>query len=332
MVPIIVIDVLENRLRRVGKLLNILLIDYTTKKNIIWATDSYKGHGKEFDSKKPVRPELVTGIYGKLIQPRAAKSLEEQRHRTKDKAEVFTPLRIVEQMNTMIDEARGLQKIDETNWQSYVRELKLEIACGEAPFIVSRYNPTAHTRKLIKLENRVGFLDKKLKVISQFCDDKEDWVFWAKEAFKASYGYEWQGDNVLLARENLLYSLVDYYKDKFGRRPPLMIQEEFAEIISWNIFQMDGLKYVVPMSCHHETKITPGELTLFGETPDIVENYECEGCKFNRPLRHNGKYVKVMDWHENKPVNFISLIEDKNTSYDNSFNTPQNQKKFKLYS
>lgn len=298
------IDILENTLRRIGKLLNILLIDCTTKKNIIWSTDSYEKYGKDFSPKLHILPELVTGKFGLLIQPRAAKSLEEQRKRTKDKAEVFTPLKIVDQINKAVDTSL----VDKNNWQEYVRELKLEITCGEAPFIVSRYNPTAHTRKLISLDKRVGFLDKKLKIVSKYCDKKEDWLFWVKESFKASYGYEWQGDNVLLARENLLYTFIDYYKAKFKQLPNLKLQEEFAEIISWNIFQMDGLKYVVPMSCHHETKIIKGMSTLFEKKPDTVEKYECEGCKYNRSSKHNGKYVKIMDWRKNKVVRFVGLI------------------------
>jgi len=298
------IDILENTLRRTGDLLDVLLFDRTTKKNIIWSTDSYEKLGKGFLVKKQIKPELVTGTYGKLIQPRAAKSLDEQRRRTKDKAEVFTPLKIVDLMNKAVESHLP----NENNWQDYVRELKLEITCGEAPFIVSRYNPMAHTSKLIKLENRVGFLDRKLKIVSRYCDKKADWLFWAKEAFRASYGYEWQGDNVLLARENLLYTLIDYYQDKFGRRPTLSVQEEFAEIISWNIFQMDGLRYVIPMSCHHEAKVIPSTQTLFEEIPEKVEKYECEGCKYHRSHKHNGRYVKIMDWEKNKAVMFLDLI------------------------
>jgi hypothetical protein len=286
-------------------LLDILLIDRTTKKNIIWATDSYEKLGKEYSYKKRIKPKLVTGKHGLLIQPRAAKSLAEQRRRTKEKAEVFTPLKIVDQINKAT-EKEGLP--NKNNWQEYVCELRLEISCGEAPFIVSRYNPNAHTGKLIKLKNRVGFLDRKMKIISKYCNKREEWLFWAKEAFKASYGYEWQGDNVLLARENLLYTLVDYYKNKFNRAPSLTVKEEFAEIISWNIFQMDGLKYVIPMSCHHESKVIPGEWTLFEETPNTIEKHECEGCKYNRRYKHNGRYVKVMDWNKNKIIRFVDLI------------------------
>ena len=303
------IDILENALRRIGNLLDILLIDRTTKKNIIWATDSYEERGKEYLAKKYIMPELVTGRNGMLIQPRAAKSLIEQRHRTKDKAEVFTPLKIVDQINNAVDKS---SLPDKKNWQQYIRELKLEISCGEAPFIVGRYDPTSRTGKLIKLDKRVGFLDKKLKIVSKYCRDKKEWIFWAKEAFKASYGYEWQGDNVLIARENLLYTFIDYYKAKFKRLPTIKMQEEFAEIISWNIFQMDGLKYVVPMSCHHKIKIIKGVSTLFEVKPDTVEKYECEGCKFNRPNKHNGKYVKIMDWNKNKVIRFMDLINKAN--------------------
>lgn len=298
------IDILENTIRQIGDLLDILLIDRTTKKNIIWATDSYEHLGKYFLSKKNILPTSVTDKYGLLIQPRAAKNLEEQHRRTKDKAEVFTPLRVIEQINNTTDTLSN-----KNNWKDYVRELRLEITCGEAPFIVTRYNPTSHTGKLIKLKNRVGFLDKKLKVVSKYCKDKNDWLFWSKEAFKSSYGYDWQGDNVLLARENLLYTFIDYYSDKFKERPSVKLQEEFAEIISWNIFQMDGLRYVIPMSCHHENKIIPAVQTLFEEIPSKVEKYECEGCKYNRPNKHNGKYVKIMDWENNKVIKFIDLIK-----------------------
>ncbi len=303
-----VIDISENRLRNKGELLDILLLDRTTKKNIIWATDSYASRGKQYFPNQQMNAEQLTGAYGKLIQPRATKSLEEQRFRTRDRAEVFTPLKVVDQMNKMIDWAGERHTPDESNWMDYVKELKLEISCGEAPFIVSRYNPTAHTGKVIELKHRVGFLDRKLHTVSKFCNSPDEWIEWAKEAFKASYGYEWQGDNVLIARENLLYSLIDYYEDKFGHEPSLEVQQEFAEIISWNIFQMDGIKYVTPMSCRHETRVIPGMLTLFGDLPDSVESYECEGCKFNRPSKHNGRYVVIMDWAAKKQTKFVQLL------------------------
>jgi len=97
------IDIRENTLRSMGDLLDMLLIDRTTKKNIIWATDSYEVHGQDFSPHKHIKPELITGSHGNLIQPRAAKSLTEQRQRTKDKAEVFTPLETVEKINRTVE-------------------------------------------------------------------------------------------------------------------------------------------------------------------------------------------------------------------------------------
>ena len=245
----------------------------------------------------------MTGKYGTPIQPRAAKSPEEQRRRTKDKGEVFTPLKIVDQMNKALESRQP----NKNNWHEYVRELKLEITCGEAPFIVSRYNPTAHGQ-LIKLSSRVGFLDRKLKIVSKYCHKRDEWLRWAKEAFKASYGYEWQGDNVLLARENLLYTFIDYYEAKFSKRPSLKVQEEFAKVISWNIFQMDGLRYVVPMSCHYESRPISNTSSLFDDIPVKVEKHECEGCKYGRLDKHNGRYVKVMDWGKNKTVRLVNVF------------------------
>lgn len=299
------IDIKESVLRRTDGLLNILLKDRTTGKNILWSTDSYQNKGKEFAPKKQIKPELVTGIYSKIIQPRASKGLVEQRQRTKEKAEVFTPRKIIKKINNAIDEGKVINK---TNWQEYVSELRLEITCGEGPFIATRYNPTSSTGKLLKIKYRVGFLDKKLKKVSKYCHTEEEWLKWSKKAFKTSYGYEWQGDNILIARENLLYTFIDYFKDKFHHRPSTEILEEVAKIISWNIFQMDGLKYVIPMSCHHEFIIVPKNLTIYGDIPDVVEKYECEGCKFNRHTKHNGKYVKIMDWNKNIQLNFIDLV------------------------
>jgi len=301
------IDIKESKLRRTRKLLDILLCDRTTGKNIIWGTDSYEKYGKSFAQKKQITPSFVTGRYGKLIQPRAAKSLDEQRQRTKNKAEVFTSLKVVDKINKNGEAFGDRQPPSKKNWQGYVRELRLEITCGEAPFIASRYNPMANTGKLIKLERRVGFLDRKLRVVSRYCDDKKEWLFWAIEAFKASYGYEWQGDNVLLARENLLYTLIDYYEAKFVQTPSTKVREEFAEIISWNIFQMDGLKYVIPMSCHPEKHETQGRLEIFVNTDNEVAEETCFGCKQELPFKHNGVYVTIMDWVNGKEVRFVDV-------------------------
>jgi hypothetical protein len=299
------IDIREDSLAKKDNLLEILLQDKTTSTNILWATDSYKSKGEMFTPLAQIKTELVTGIYGSLIQPRAVKSKEEQLYRTREKAEVFTPLSIVKQMNNACD----TKHITKNNWQEYVALLKLEITCGEAPYIVSRYDPVSDSQELLPLKKRVGFLDRKLSIISKYCDT-EDWVKWAKIAHQSSYGYEWQGDSLLIARENLLYTFIDYYKDKFKKSPSLDLQKEIAEIIVWNIFQMDGLKYVIPMSCKSEKIIIKGEETLFEKEEDQIVEKLCVGCEKKTSTKHNGTYVKTMDWVKGEPIKFVDIVNN----------------------
>ena len=47
-------------------------------------------------------PELVTGMRGKLIMPRALKAAVMKKERTKTKAEVFTPIWIVKKQNDLL--------------------------------------------------------------------------------------------------------------------------------------------------------------------------------------------------------------------------------------
>lgn len=298
------IDIQEDYLLKKDNLLEVLLQDKTTGKNILWATDSYEMKGMKYSQIYPITSDLITAKNGDIIQPRAVKSKEEQLIRTRDKAEVFTPLHIVKQMNDACDNKR----ITKNNWQEYVGLLKLEITCGEAPYIISRYDPVSDKQELLPLNERVGFLDKKLSVVSKYCDSQEDWLKWAKVAFQSSYGYEWQGDSLLIARENLFYTFNDYYQAKFKETPNLESQKEIAEIIVWNIFQMDGLKYVIPMSCKAEKVVVTGAETLFGKENDRIEEKSCEGCLTKTVKSHNGIYAKTMDWKDNKIKRFVDII------------------------
>jgi hypothetical protein len=298
------IDIREDYLLKKDSLLDILLQDKTTGNTILWATDSYEQKGKKFASFAPITSDLVTGKNGKLIQPRSVKSKEEQLLRTRDKAEVFTPLSIVKQMNDACDTKR----ITKNNWQEYVALLKLEITCGEAPFIVSRYDPVSDKQELLPLVERVGFLDKKLTVVSKYCTTQDEWLKWAKIAFQSSYGYEWQGDSLLIARENLLYTFIDYYQAQFKEMPRIELQKAIAEIIAWNIFQMDGLKYVIPMSCKTEQITIKGAVSLFGKEDDQVVEKPCAGCENKTAKNHNGTYVRIMNWKEDKVIRFVDIV------------------------
>jgi hypothetical protein len=246
------------------------------------------------------------------------KSAEEQIQRIKDKAEVFTPSWVCNAQNNLVDEAWfgrpnvfNTESIDENgvhtwtptegkiafdneskdkNWKKYVRDTRLEITCGEAPYLVSRYDTT--TGEVIPIERRIGLLDRKLRVVCENCDTSEEWLDMAQEAYKNIYGYEWQGDNLLLAREALLFTFNDYFIAKFGKVPNYRSFKYIAYIISWNVWQMDGLKMVVPESCNN----VYGE-NLFGEK--VLQ--ECQACKKGDTLGHIGIPCIIRDWRKNQP-------------------------------
>ncbi len=311
------IDISENRLRNRGRVLDILLSMRNTKQNIIWATDSYTEFGRGYWSNNQVKKEQITGGHGTLIRPRAAKSKEEQKIRTKDKAEVFTPLKVVKEMNMAIDWLSKNYPVDKDNWLDYISELRLEITCGEGPFIAGRYNPISSSGVIVKPHSRVGFLDRKLQKVNKFASNKADWLKYAELALKSSYGYEWQGDNLLIARENILLTIDDFYRVKFKVKNGLTTKqlESFAEIISWNFFQMDGLKYVKPMSCRKDvvkpSTVQKNQTRLLPIEKAQKIQIKCEGCRLGNPLAHSGEYAVVMDWQKNKKIKFVKLVSTK---------------------
>lgn len=319
------IDIKENYLFRLDKeLLIILLKDHSSGKNIIWATDNYASLGYGFQSHDYITVESVTGYNGNVIKPRVEKSKDEQVNRIKQKAEVFTPSWICNKQNNLIDNAwfgkdnvfnteEGKDWIPTTDtihfptptgktWQDYVLDTRLEITCGEAPYLASRYDTV--TGEFINVERRIGLLDRKLRIVSENNDSEEDWLEWATIAFQNVYGYDWQGDNVLLARENLLFTFIDYYQNKFKKSPAIENIRNIAEILSWNIWQMDGLKFVIPDSCRQKGS---RQLSIF---EDEVDKEPCYGCLKNDPYSHTGIYCKIKDWKTNKTVKFVSLLKE----------------------
>lgn len=297
------IDINETEvLKQYPEVLEMLLKDHTTQQNIYWATDSYADRGKGYQFKDAITIDRITGDNGMIIRPRSVKSKDEQTKRSKDMAEVFTPSWVCNAQNNLIDDAWfGKQGVfnsespDHTwkaisgkieypegkTWKDYVRDTRLEITCGEAPYLVSRYDTVSGMP--IELTERIGLLDRKLRVVSENTETTGEFLDWCQEAYKNTYGYEWQGDNLLQAREALLFTFLDYYKAKFGEDPLLKSIQYIAYIISWNVWQMDGLKFCPP-----------------GEEP-------CEGDLFNP-----SNLCLIRDWRkprDKQKIYFKSLLK-----------------------
>jgi hypothetical protein len=342
------VDIKENEIYAISpELLHLLLKDHTLSKpgnqvNIFWATDNYEDMGKGYRYHDQIRCEAITGIHGEVIKPRAQKCREQQQQRSREMAEVFTPSWICNKQNNLVDDAWfGRKNVFNTEvdtpdgthtwvvtphkitfpegktWMDYVRDTRMEITCGEAPYLVSRYDTV--TGDPIDVDRRIGLLDRKLRVVGENTDTTTEWLEAAREAYRSTYGYEWQGDNLVLAREALLYTFMDYYKAKFGKKPQLKSLMSIAYIVSWNIWQMDGLKGVVPNSCVLEPKeeIRDGQLDMFPgefyETEPKSEPtlFECAGCRNKDIKQHNGSYCFIRDWSiKKKPASRKASPED----------------------
>lgn len=330
------IDILENRvLKETPGLLEVLLKDHTTQQNIFWATDSYAELGDGFRWHDSITVAAITGEHGDVIMPRVMKTRDEQQRRVKQMAEVFTPAWLVNKMNNAADEVWfGRQNVFNVpteegwrpteapvmmpkgkSWYDYVLATRLEITCGEAPFLTSRYDMISGVSIAIKV--RMGMLDRKLRIVNEHCTGDE-WTRWALLALGSVYGFEWQGDNLLLARESLLASFSESYEQQFGHKADRATLMLAAEIIAWNVWQMDGLKGVVPASCR-ETRIM--ETDFFGETK-VTSVSPCPGCEHDDITLHNGMRCCLRRWLPSETMipnhfdyNYTEIITKKYKTY-----------------
>ena len=303
--------------------LNKLLMDKTTGKNIIWATDSYSDRGKGYQRDQQMLFEQV--IKSGFLQPRILKSLDVQKERTKKNAEVYTPAWICNLMNNQIDQdwfddKKGFNQQEDKNWivnadhisflnqdkktwKEYVNRKVLEITCGEAPFLVSRYDSS--TGNPIDIQDRVGLFDRKLRVVTENTNNFEDWYKWALKALKSTYGYEFQGDSLLIGRVNVYLTLLENAKEIWNQDLTVKQQEQIADIICWNLFQMDGLTDCIPVGAPADQFVQPSLFDFFeieqtnDETtsPPVIINWWDNKSKMTiREMKEGNNMSKEKRW------------------------------------
>lgn len=285
----------------------LLLKDKTTRNNIKWGTDNYLSVSTLYTPEAEIKKSDLKSV---SILPRVKKTAEEQLSRTRDKAEVFTPSWICAIQNNQIDEAwfgwadsfcvvdgAGWKTVSDKvsfpegrTWKDYVEDIRLEITCGEAPYLTSRYDTV--TGDMIPVENRIGLLDRKLRVVTENTDGEEEWSLWARRAVESVYGYDFQGDNVFLARKNILLAYSEYMYSVFGHYPDKRTLQGLATVVAWNIWQMDGLNNSVPFS---SVLIVEKEEDLFGFVEEnIIES---------PPIQ-----CRIYDWKANRSVEFRLMV------------------------
>ena len=243
-----------------------LLLDKTTGENIIFAEDEYEGYGLTDLYTEDIMKELIAS---KQLNYRVRKSLEHQKSRTKKNAEVFTPSWICRDMIAMCEPPE--------DWQEFVQSTWLEITCGEGPYLVNLYDST--TGEKVPIDKRIGVLDRKFRLINthivqeDFTNErsyKRKWIDTMYDAMRSTYGYEFQGDNLFIARVNVLRCFVENFYVKWNKMPPDATIRKAIEIIQWNLWQMDGLKDTVPFSD------TPAKI-MDWKLNEVIEFRSCKG-------------------------------------------------------
>jgi hypothetical protein len=289
------------------QVLKALLRDKTTKKNIVWADNEYSYLGHGFHADDQITVEKITGRGNKTIRPRTEKDEDRQFSRTKAHAEVFTPSWLCCRMNNYLDEewfgvadvfnilhdrqwvsSKSPVEFGALTWRQYVDSRRLEITCGEAPFICSRYD-TVTGRKL-SVSERVGFLDRKLRVVSENAEDYETWLKWSYRALESTYGYEYQGDNLLVARINVLETFVENMQSRWNRIPELNEILHAVNIIVWNLWQMDGFTDVVAGTLPVERF---GQIDLFKPSGEEI--------------KQKVQLCRIHDWRANRSLLYADL-------------------------
>lgn len=295
-------DMIE--LQKLG-LLDKLLVDKTTKRHILWGTNAYRERGERYANDCEIFVTLVLFNNLGVIKTRARKAFEQQVGRTKLHGEVATPLWVCNKMIDAIDcEWFGIehlpkdvwQHIDtlfqqtKKSWKKYVDNKRLEIACGEAPYLIQRYDGT--NGMMISVEERTGILDRKLHVVSAYATTQEEWIHWAIRAVEATFGYEYQGDNLLIARVNVIKTFIEFYTYKWNEIPHIKLLNQLITKITWNLWQMDGLTGAIP--CYMDSI---EETSLFDELIRTVTQPLC----------------KVYDWRNMKKSILFSAMKGRQT-------------------
>lgn len=334
---------IEDFIRRYSaSVLEILLRDRTTKQNIIWADNEYESLGDGYMGDDEITVAKITGPNCDVVKPRIAKEQEKQSQRTKSRAEVFSPAWLCNQMNNDMDEAwfgrRNIFNVefygdddgkmwmptDELiefpktkgrGWHAYVEAPRLEITCGEAPFVCSRYDTV--TGDELPVHERVGFLDRKLRVVTERTKTRKEWVRRALDALRATYGFEYQGDNLLIARINVLETFAEHLCDRWGSDPERDELEQAAWIVSWNFWQMNGFTDAVPtnkmgaevestLGTFEEPEPEPMQPSLFDLLDNVFPDEAAEETKEEEPKEMVPLCV-IYDWQNGEPFEFASL-------------------------
>lgn len=165
--------------------------------------------------------------------------------------------------------------------------------------MVSRYDAVSGLQ--IPVRDRIGILDRKLRIVGENTSTIDEWYEWTIRAFQSCYGYDFQGDNVLLARENLLYTFIEYAQEWREFTPSIQQMKKIANIISWNIWQMNGLTLTAPYSLAEPVY----------KQMSVFDYLGIEDMEEDTNMNVSEMLCKIYDWRANESLEFRSMMEGK---------------------
>lgn len=217
------------------KIIKALLQDHSTAHNIIYANSSYLGHS--------FADEIALDV-ALTFKSRKDKCTEDQVSRKDSLGEVFTPHRVVKTMTKDYVDALA------------ITDMTLEICCGEAPFVADIFDMLSG--EPVAFDDRAGVLDIKCRQAKSTGD--------ITAALMSTYGYELQGDSLFLARQKVIRDAAEWHEHLLGNTPGDATLEKWAEIISWNFWQMDGITCKTPSEDEDAQADDPRTMPLWGDS------------------------------------------------------------------
>lgn len=226
--------------------------------NIRWLTADYAAQGEGYAADDEMRVACLSGRQAWLVLPRALRvpqpadagldtwqlnaQLNAEEREWFDGHDVFNvenPDHTWSVTRSPIQFPRAYHR-----WRDYILLPHTVAPCGEGELITSRYD--LGTQCFLPTLQRIGLLDRKLRIVTERCRESKDWLHAAKAALASIYGYALRGDEVFLCRQAMLYTLIEWYLSAFDRRPQRQTLLLWARIISWNVWQMDASSLCVP--------------------------------------------------------------------------------------
>lgn len=208
------------------EVVRILLRDYTTNESIVWGTASY---GYDENSHIDANDIMSGKVRLKPVYREFGK-------------DSLIPIEQVKKDNDEMFDVTGKSSEEIICMKSFERH------CNDAPHTVSLYDES--TGDIVMLPFREGLLDRKMALINSLplTHDETNWKVCTSNALMSSYGYEYRGDHLYMARRNILCDVIDWYEDKFGKDIGVDMMKEFADIISRNFVQMNESRGCIPFT------------------------------------------------------------------------------------